>query len=61
MSRSVLIQDGGKRMTPKMEMELRELGILLPTEDQCGQENELVRYDLSYKMPELDEYGEPPW
>ena len=48
-------------MTPEMEMELRELGILLPTEDQCEQESELLHYDLSYKMPELDEYGEPPW
>ena len=48
-------------MTPEMEIELTELGILIPTEDQCEQESELVRYDLSYKMPELDEYGEPPW
>jgi len=61
MSKSVLIQDGGKRMTPEMEIELRELGILIPTEDQCEQESELVRYDTSYKMPVLDEYGEPPW
>ena len=48
-------------MTPELEMELRELGILIPTDDQCEQESELVRYDTSYKMPVLDEYREPPW
>ena len=30
-------------MTPEMEIELRELGILIPTDDQCEQESELVQ------------------
>ncbi len=40
-----------------MEHELRLMGIL-PVDDE---QEPTIERDYSFKMPELDENGEPPW